>query len=160
MECSHLLEHGCTYCSGKDTTREQPRRKAGPPRPRGRKAPDLLLAAKVAAGIICGDCLGEVAQGCPCSRRKLLLEDLPDSRDWLEVHEGEFIRGDRDAARAIVGARRAVTGMAFATATRASRRAGLTADEVADDRADILGRFDVEPAWQKPRRQEADHLPV
>jgi len=166
VECDKHEIIGCVICSGQYTTRAGPPKPPAKPKVKAPKAPDLILAEKVASGIICADCLTETKVGCACSRRALYDEEVPDSEEWLKANEEEFIVGNRDAARAITGARRAITGMAFSTQTRAARRAGLLVDdllkidEVGEERRRILRDFEVDPTWHAARRQEADFAPI
>jgi len=160
MECAKHELTGCTICSGKFTTRPKAKKPPGKLKQKAAKSADLILAEQVAAGIICGYCSTKIALGCACSRRELYAEDVPDAQSWLLANEEHFIVGNRDAARCIEGARKAITGMAFSTQTRAGRRAGLMESEGQTDRLAILKRFDVDPTWHAPRTQEADYSPI
>lgn len=187
MECDHGLEHGCTYCSGKETTRVVPKPiKVSKPRKRARIDRDMVVAQRVARGELCEFCLGETAPiGCECSRRAFFADQFgntgngPSGSDqnaglvqlWLLEHYEQFLPpGSADAARAIRSADRVVAGLATSTLNRAGRRAGIVRDaggaspsdisEAQDYRLDVLARFGTEPRWHQPRTQEADYSPI
>ncbi len=160
-ECDKHEMIGCTICSGKYSTRVLP------PKPKKAKPvraplPEALrIAEAVAGGKLCPECLTATGGiGCQCSRQNTYQVTTLDSQKWLLDNEEAFIRGDKDAAAAIKGARQAITGLAFSTLNRASLRAGLTDAEREADRLDILERFNVEPDWHAARNQQGSHLPV
>lgn len=163
MECEKHETIGCTFCSGKYTTRDKaPKPKSAKPKPvRAPLPPELRIAEGVASGKLCPECLtGMKGIGCQCSRQATYSVGNQDAQRWLLRNEDAFVRGDKDAAAAVKGARQAITGLAFSTLNRTSRRAGLTAAEIEADRLDILERFNVEPEWHQARNQEGSHLPV
>lgn len=190
MKCVHEIEIGCTYCSGKETTQVTPKRikVAKRAKKHAKASPAMVIARKVAKGELCEKCLtptgiklverdGElnidhVGLGCQCSRRTDYQAQMLLSTDWLQDHVADFVRtGATDAARALRSADMIVSGLAFSTQVRASRRAGLVRDENSDgttpgcseqqnERLQMLDDFGVEPKWHAARNQEADKLPV
>lgn len=153
MECIHLLESGCTYCSGKETTLETPkvpkREKRRPKR--APVSPEMVLAGKVARGEICEKCLtstgvkyrhgrdgidhiDHIGLGCQCSRRANYDAQLELTTSWLQDNTDGFIKpGATDEVRAIRDAEKVATGLAFSVQARMARRTGIVRDAVADD---------------------------
>lgn len=183
MECPHHdipgAAFGCTYCSGKETTRVIPKPiKVQGRRKRARIDPDLVLAQRVALGEVCEHCRTETGPiGCDCTRKEFYSEQLGPGgivREWLHDNAGAFMpAGSTDSARAIRTGEKIITGLAFSTMARASRRAGIPRDDVLDQdgrlpaiseltaqRLDLLAEFGVDPKWHAVRTQEADPLPV
>lgn len=207
MECKHLLESGCTYCSHKETTFVPAKAiKVAKARTRARIDRDMVIAELVAKGELCEHCLTPTGIkrrvdragiehidhngiGCHCSRRAFFADQVGNTGNgaigsdsnagitqlWLQDNVDAFIPQEcDDTARAIRSAEKVVTGLAFSTLTRASRRAGIVRDagvrdgeydprdtsEAADFRDDVLVRFGVDPTWHAPRTQEADYSPV
>lgn len=185
-ECIHEMPSGqCSFCSGRETmfVPAQPikveRRKV-----RARKAPDMVIAERVARGELCELCLGETAPiGCNCSRAQHFAEQYGRVgagtqgseanaglvQLWLKANVDSFMPANTtDAARAIRSAEKVVTGLAFSTLNRAGRRAGVVRDaeaetgmsELGNLRVDAVKRFDVQPEWHPARTQEADYSPV
>jgi hypothetical protein len=156
-ECLHgIAEEWCALCLGTVQPAHQEAAGAGKRRARPSRATkdaDVTTAELVAAGTICGSCLGEVTPGCLCSRRDLFAVTAGPAQDWLHAHQGELSRDP-------VTANKVATGIAFAVTTRAARRAGFDPEAVTEMRDDLLTRFEVEPKWSPFRRSEANHLPV
>lgn len=190
MECIHLLESGCTFCSGKDTMAIEPKaiKVAKKRKPKAPVSREMVRARLIAKGEMCEHCLsstgiklvkrpsGElgidhVGRGCDCSRQGEYHVRIPLTVQWLKDNRDAFKKaGAADEARAIRSADMIVTGLAFATQTRASRRAGIVRDAVFNGGADcseqdeeriaLLKAFNVDPKWHAARNQEADKLPV
>lgn len=190
MKCIHELESGCTYCGGKDTTAIEPKaiKVAKKRKPKAPVSPEMVRARLIAKGEMCEHCLsstgiklvkrpsGElginhVGRGCDCSRQGEYHVRIPLTVKWLKDNRDAFKKpGAEDEARAIRSADMIVTGLAFSTQTRASRRAGIVRDaafnggaycsEQDDERIALLKAFNVDPKWHAARNQEADKLPV
>lgn len=128
--------------------------KLGGPTFRAHRDEDLTIIARVASGVACGTCLTDFLPiGCKCSRDAIYAEHQAEMADWWE-ETGQFYVTDRkkEPQHAITAAQ-----------TRGARRAGLTPEEMKDDRDGWRETFDEEPLkakWFPPRTQEASHLPV
>lgn len=186
--CIHELLSGCTYCSGKETTREVPKRiKVAKRRNKAPVSPEMELARKVAKGEVCGMCLtstgvkyrrgrdgvdhiDHIGLGCHCSRRGEYADNMAQNTEWLKANVDGFVKENaEDGVRAIRDAEKVITGLAFSVQARMGRRAAIVrdADDIAlscseqqAERLQMLDDFGVDPKWHPARTQEADLLPV
>lgn len=155
QECKHLMLVGtCTLCSGKDSI--MPAKPEAVlwdyyPKRRGHRDPDAELAAGVADGRICGQCLtAHAPMGCECSRKELHYRAELEVQAWLK---GDGLESNLFSSTELAG-------LAFSTQRRTGLRAGLTPEDHEADRMDIIREFEVKPRWKQYRRNEATHLPV
>lgn len=151
---------GCVLCSGKESPVQNVKDARvvkwdlGGPNFRAHRDEELSIIAKVAAGIACGTCLTDYAPiGCKCSRDATYADHQAQMAEWYDETGQHFIdEKSKVVPSSIIGAQ-----------TRAARRAGLTTDEMKDDRDGWRETFETDPLkakWFPPRTQEASHLPV
>jgi hypothetical protein len=158
-ECAHGLEFGCTFCSGRETT-DLRILKPAPRIPnlwienRGRVDHELVIAEKVAAGVMCPVCLVEYKpRGCKCQAAWLYETTNREATTWAGEQVEDCIMEPKTAAT-----------YAYTANRRARLKAGCIDQATADaDRRAIAETCELEPFksnWRPFRRQEQDYLPV
>ncbi len=150
------LAGGCSYCSGRETTRqaEKPVKfDLGKRSTRAKVDPQERLDRLVLAGVICGFCYSPRRPiGCKCHREQLHADHLDES-----------VAFGQEVAELKVFGPKETPAMVLAAIRRSQRRAGITMadhDRATAEIGTVMRAFEVKPTWVAPRRTQADVLPI